>query len=71
MASQDQHIVHRDRYVPARTNEGWGAAAATVLLALILVSAATVIHKRTYKPPTDPSWRAAGQQPAAQPPRGH
>jgi len=63
--------AHRDRYIPARTNEGWRAAAATVLLALVLVIGATVIHKRTYKPPTDPSWRAAGSQPASTVPRGH
>lgn len=71
MASQDQHTVHRDRYVPARTNEGWGAAALTVGLAVALVIGATVVHNRTYRPPTDPSWRAAGQQPAAEVPRGH
>ncbi len=63
--------VHRDRYIPARTNGGWGAAAATVLLALALAAGATVIHKRTYKHPTDPGWRAAGQQPATSVPRGH
>ena len=59
----DQHdVVHQDRYVPARTNEGWGAAALTVLLALALIAGATVIHKRTYRPPTDPAWRAAGMR---------
>jgi hypothetical protein len=68
---QHPHPVHEDRYVPARTNEGWGAAGLTVLLAVVLVIGATVIHKSTYKPPTDPSWRAAGQQPASQVPRGH
>jgi hypothetical protein len=65
------HPVHTDRYVPARTNDGWGAAAATIALALVLIAGATVIHKRTYKPPTDPSWQAAGQQPASKVPRGH
>jgi hypothetical protein len=68
---EHQHVVHQDRYVPARTNEGWRAAALTVLLALVLIAGATVIHYRTYKPPTDPSWRAAGQQPAAEVPRAH
>jgi hypothetical protein len=68
---QHQHPIHEDRYIPARTNEGWGAAAATILLALVLVIGATVIHKRTWKQPTDPTWRAAGQQPAAEVPRGH
>jgi hypothetical protein len=68
---QEHHPVHMDRYVPARTNDGWGAAVATVLLALALIAGATVIHKRTYKPPTDPSWRAAGQQPASTAPARH
>jgi hypothetical protein len=68
---QHQHPVHEDRYIPARTNEGWGAAAATILLAVVLAIGATVIHKRTWKQPTDPTWRAAGQQPAAEVPRGH
>jgi hypothetical protein len=68
---QGEHPVHHDRYIPARTNEGWGAAAATILLAVILIIGATVIHNRTYKPPTDPGWRAAGQQPASEVPRGH
>ena len=63
--------VHRDRYIPARTNEGWGAAAATILLAVALIIGATVIHNRTYKHPTDPSWRAAGSQPASSVPKGH
>jgi hypothetical protein len=68
---QEQHPVHRDRYVPVNTSQGWGAAAATVLLALVLAVTATVVHKRTYKAPTDPSWRAAGQHPAAEVPRAH
>jgi hypothetical protein len=68
---QEQHPVHRDRYIPARTNGGWRAAGLTMLVALVLVASATVIHMLTYKPPTDPSWRAAGQQPAAEVPRGH
>jgi hypothetical protein len=68
---QHDRVVHQDRYVPARTNEGWGAAAATILLAVSLIIGATVIHKRTYKPPTDPSWRAAGSAPAAEVPKGH
>jgi hypothetical protein len=59
----DQHQpVHQDRYVPARTNGGWMAAAATVLLALVLIASATVIHLRTWKQPTDPTYRAAGER---------
>jgi hypothetical protein len=68
---QDHYPGHTDRYVAARTNGGWPAAAATIVFALILIGSATVIHMRTYKPPTDPSWRAAGQAPAAEVPRGH
>jgi hypothetical protein len=58
----EQHHPHQDRYVPAHTNDGWGAAAATVLLALVLIASATVIHKRTWKQPTDPTYRAIGEQ---------
>jgi hypothetical protein len=68
---QEHHPVRQARYVPARTNEGWRAAAATVALAVVLIIAATVIHNATYKPPTDPSWRAAGSRPASEVPRGH
>jgi hypothetical protein len=65
---QEQHPVRHDRYVPARTNEGWRVAAATVALALVLAIGATVIHKRTWKQPTDPTWRAVG---SGAPARGH
>jgi hypothetical protein len=58
MEMDQHHVVHRDRYVPARTNEGWRAAAATVLLALVLAASATIIHKRTWKQPTDPTYHA-------------
>lgn len=47
---------HTDRYVPADTNGGWGIAAGVIALAIAFIIAATVIHKRTYKHPTDPSW---------------
>lgn len=59
------HSAHRDRYVPARTNEGWRAAAATVLLALVLALSATIIHKRTWKQPTDPTYQAIQPRSAA------
>jgi hypothetical protein len=61
----DPQSVHHDRYVPARTNGGWGAAAAIILLALVLIIGATVIHKRTWKQPSDPTYRAVGERPAA------
>lgn len=47
---------HTDRYVPADTNGGWGIAAGVIALAIACIITATVIHNRTYKPPTDPSW---------------
>lgn len=48
------------RYVPARTNEGWPIVGLVLALTLALVVTATVIHKRTYKDPADPTWHAAG-----------
>ena len=36
------------------TEQGWGAAVATVLLALVLVAGAWYIHTTTYRSPTDP-----------------
>lgn len=48
-------MAHTARHVPARTNEGWGVAALVVLLAIGCAVGATVIHKRTYKHPTDPT----------------
>ncbi len=47
---------HTDRYVPADTNGGWGIAAIVIALAIACIVTATVIHKQTYKHPTDPSW---------------
>lgn len=51
-------MEHQDRYVPANTNGGWPFAAGVVLLAVICAVGATVIHKKTYKNPTDPTWHA-------------
>lgn len=48
------------RYVPARTNEGWGIALGVVLLAVACIVFATVVHKKTYRPPTDPTFQSAG-----------
>lgn len=62
---------HSSRYIPARTNEGWGIAGLIVGLAVLCIVGATVVHRATYKPPTDTSWRAAGGQPAAEGPAGH
>ena len=52
---------HTDRYVPANTNAGWGIAALIVGLAVVCIVTATVIHKKTYKHPSDPTWHAVGE----------
>jgi len=53
-------MQHVPRYVPARSNEGWSVALAVVALAVVCIVVATLVHKRTYKHPTDPTWHAAG-----------
>ena len=50
------------RYVPASTNDGWPIAGLVLLHAATLIVGVTVIHKRTYKHPTDPTYRAAGSK---------
>ena len=54
-----------DRYVPADTNGGWGFASFIVLLAVACIVAVTIIHKQTYKHPTDPTWHGIGSGDAA------
>ncbi len=49
-----------DRWVEAKTNEGWGIAAMVVALAVACAVFAFVVHQRTYKHPTDVRWHAAG-----------
>ena len=51
---------HIDRYVPADTNGGWGFAALIIGLAVTLIVTVTVIHKRTYRHPTDVTWHGTG-----------
>jgi hypothetical protein len=51
---------HVDRYIPAETNGGWGAAAATIFLALVCIASVWYIHGKTYKHPTDVTWQAGG-----------
>ena len=58
-------MEHHDRYVPANTNAGWPIAGGVILLAVACIIGATLIHKNTYKNPTDPTWHAKGQRPAA------
>jgi hypothetical protein len=57
----DQHTnEHVDRYAPADTNGGWGAAAIVIALVAICVVGATYIHKQTYKHPYDVTWHGTG-----------
>ena len=58
-------MEHQDRFVPADTNGGWPVAAGVVLLAIALGTMAYTIRKNTYKHPTDVTWHAKGQRPAA------
>jgi hypothetical protein len=51
---------HVDRYVPADTNGGWGFAAFIIALAAAFIITVTIIHKNTYKHPTDPTWHGKG-----------
>lgn len=53
-------MTHVPRHVPARTNDGWSVAGIVILLAAACIVAVTIIHQRTYKHPTDPTFRAAG-----------
>ena len=46
-------------YTPFK-QEGWGIALFVVLLAVGTAAAATYVHKRTYRPPTDVRFEAAG-----------
>ena len=48
-------MEHTPRHVPARTNEGWPIVGLITALTVALIVAVTVIHKRTYKHPTDPT----------------
>jgi hypothetical protein len=50
---------HVDRHLPFK-QEGWGIALFIVLLAVGSAAFATVVHKRTYKHPTDVHFQAAG-----------
>ena len=55
------------RYVPADTNGGWGYASFIVALAVACVVAVTIIHKQTYRHPTDVTWHGIGSGDAASP----
>lgn len=51
-------MTHQDRYIPARTNDGWGVAAVVIGLVVVCILVATYVHKKTYKHPTDVTWEA-------------
>ncbi len=51
---------HTPRHVPAKTNEGWGVVGLVVVLAIVCIVSVTMIYQRTYKNPTDPTWRSGG-----------
>jgi hypothetical protein len=60
-------VQHEDRYVPADTNGGWGVASFVIALVAACIVTVTIIHKNTYKHPTDPTWHGigSGDAPAA------
>ena len=53
-------MEHRDRFVPAETNSGWGFATGVIVLAIALIAWATYVHKTQYKHPTDVTMRSHG-----------
>jgi len=57
-------MTHVPRYVPAKTNQGWSVVGLVVLLTAICIAGTTIIHKRTYKHPTDPTFISAGDKAA-------
>ncbi|HJQ20750.1 MAG TPA: hypothetical protein VJ867_10400 [Gemmatimonadaceae bacterium] len=60
MANAPAPPPHVPRYVPARTNEGWPIAGLVLLLVALCIVTTTIIHKRTYKHPTDPTYHIRG-----------
>jgi hypothetical protein len=63
--NEGEMAPHTDRYVPADTNAGWGFATFILLLTAAIIIAATLIHKATYKNPTDVTWHGKGSGDAA------
>ena len=57
-------MTHTPRYVPAKTNEGWGVVGLVVLLAAACIVSVTMIYQRTYKHPTDPTWQSGTKKAA-------
>jgi len=55
-------MTHVPKYVPARTNEGWGVVGLVVLLTAACIVSVTMIYKATYKHPTDPTWQSGADK---------
>jgi hypothetical protein len=55
-------MAHQDRYIEAKTNEGWGFASLIILLAIACIGMATYIHNTTYKSPNDVTFKARGER---------
>ena len=55
------HYMHEapKKYVPANTNQGWSVAALVGVLTVACIALATVMYQKTYKHPTDPTWKSA------------
>jgi hypothetical protein len=49
-------MTYVPKYVPAKTNQGWPVVGLIAALTIALITMVTVIHQRTYKHPTDPTW---------------
>ncbi len=55
-------MPHQDRHIDVNKNQGWGAALLTILVVAVLITAATYIHKTTYKSYNDLTFHAKGGQ---------
>jgi hypothetical protein len=64
-------MTHVARYVPAKTNQGWSVVVLVFALAAACIVGVTVIHKRTYKHPTDPTSLTVNGKKAAAPQATH
>lgn len=52
--------IFNDTHVPAETNGGWGFAAFVIGLVILCIVTATLVHRATYKHPTDVTWHGIG-----------
>jgi hypothetical protein len=60
------HYMHEtpNRWVEAKTNQGWGVVGLVTLLTVICIATTVYLYQKTYKHPTDVRWHAAGSQQA-------